>query len=567
MAKAKPVPAPEIGVLFRYRNLSADTLEEHKKMIASKGSCWWGWWKRPREPRRREVWDLLQEKLKAPGGVWVGLFDSGGLNRDRSVYLARITEVVPPLDDHLPEGSPPLPSNEQELVPEYYRNSPFSRAWLRIAEIRDEPLPFFGHYSYTGPPPLLGIPPDLLGRLANKVVKDDDELRTMDTTIWLVRPKRKDDHDEKFLAPSVHITAALSIEPIRVDGDTILHLTDLHFATGRNRDQHAWGYPTEDPKAKTLAEAVGQAATDKKVKKVGIIVISGDFTFIASDEEFDEAYKSINALLGTLGLGADNLVIIPGNHDIAWSKPDGENYNASTPVQSAPDEAKLAYKKFYKRLMKHTPNDDFSMGRRFILPSGITVDICALNSSSLEQGKDYLSGMGLVRPSSFNDVMESLQWRKYDKSFAFRILAVHHHLTATEDVESADEFSKGFGMAIDAKRILRDAARYGVHLVLHGHRHRVFVWREGVYQPPDQPQHQHRWKLGDVSILGGGSSGSTSVEGDRRFMNLITVTGTGLEVEILRSMGRYPFEMMHTWRADFALRDGRLQLGDWQDPV
>ena len=91
----------------------------------------------------------------------------------------------------------------------------------------------------------------------------------------------------------------------------------------------------------------------------------------------------------------------------------------------------------------------------------------------------------MVRKTVFSGVRKELGWETEGASLSLRILVLHHHLTATENFESPDEYSKGFGMAIDAKKILRDAADCGVHLVLHGHRHRVFVWREGVYALPD----------------------------------------------------------------------------------
>jgi len=37
----------------------------------------------------------------------------------------------------------------------------------------------------------------------------------------------------------------------------------------------------------------------------------------------------------------------------------------------------------------------------------------------------------------------------------------------------AERLFKGFGIALDAPRILRLAARIGVHLSLHGHKHRA----------------------------------------------------------------------------------------------
>jgi len=76
MAKRLAATTPEIRVLFRYRNMNADTLEEHKKIIKGKKACWWGWWKRPREPRRFEVWNYLEEQLNKHGELMVGLFEA-----------------------------------------------------------------------------------------------------------------------------------------------------------------------------------------------------------------------------------------------------------------------------------------------------------------------------------------------------------------------------------------------------------------------------------------------------------------------------------------------------------
>jgi len=270
---------------------------------------------------------------------------------------------------------------------------------------------------------------EFLSRLVNKVVSDREELRLMDTTIWQVRPTLVDDHREKFLAPSIRLTKPVSIEPIRVNGNAILHLSDLHFAKAR-RGEHVWWYPGEAKKNNSsLADVVGRATRDSNI---GIVIISGDFTFAASHDEFDEAYKSINAILGTLGLGPDNLVVIPGNHDIAWTRAKGDAYDPSLRVDTAPEEAKKAYANFYRRLMKHEANEDFSMGRRFLLPGGVVVEVCALNSSSLEQGEKYLAGMGMVRPNVFDDVREQLGWNESEPSLAFRVLVLHHHLGSAQ---------------------------------------------------------------------------------------------------------------------------------------
>jgi hypothetical protein len=483
----------------------------------------------------------------------VGLFDSGAAEDAVAVRQARVTQVIPPLPGA--PSPPPLPNDEQQLVPEYYRKSPFSSAWLKITEISDAPIAFFGSYSYDVAPPLPHIPPAYLSRLVGKRVYDAAELRAMDVTIWRVRPSVEGDLSERFLAPSIRIQKPLSNEPIAVKGPFILHLTDLHFAAGPNAGQHRWDIAAGGPNG-TLAEQVGLAL---RGLPIGIIIVSGDFTYIAHADEFDLAERSINALLGSFGLGPDNLVIVPGNHDIAWTA--GDAYNPATPVAYAPEAARTRYQSFYTRLMRHPPNTDFSMARRFVLPNGAVVDVCGLNSSSLEQGPHYLAGMGRVTPIAFGRVREAIEWRQDRPAPSLRIIAIHHHLTATEDLENAAEYSKGFGMAIDAKRILRDAAQSGVQLILHGHRHRCFVWNEGVYARPEFTE--QKWNLGQVGIVGGGSVGSTDVDGNRNFFNLLELSPEAVNLHIYRSQNAAAFERMTTWKAATSLKDGQFCLGDW----
>jgi len=545
---------PTIHFLFRFRDLSARTIEEHQRIIDASGSCWWGWWKRPSEDERSDVWNTLAKEIAANKSTSVGLFDSGSQTDELAVHRMTITEVIPPIDDA--SVAPGLPAGEEALVPLYYRSSPFSRAWMRVTAFEKNPLSFFKRYTYTSPPRLRGIPQRYLDRLKDKRVVDAEELRTMDTTIWQVRPSTSTDHDEKFLAPAIRIIEPVSKEVINVRGDTILHLSDLHFAT-TNRGQHVWGYPGESGK-RTLADAI---AGVKDIANVGTVVISGDFTFAARQDEFEQAANAVNALLGVFGLDADNLVIVPGNHDIEWSKKPGDTYERNAVVNNAPDAAKLQYRLFYRHLMRHDANDALSMGRRFVFSNGIVVELCALNSSSLEQGRDYLAGMGRVEPQALEDVGRGLDWFRNENSIALRVLVVHHHVTATEDLESPNEFYKGFGMAIDAKQTMRSAAKAGVHLVLHGHRHRVFLWNEGVYELPEHTR--ERWELGRIAVLGAGSAGSIEVTNNSHYVNLIDVGSHGLTVRMLRSQSLGKFEVMQTWSAKFGIENGHLTMTPW----
>lgn len=304
-----------------------------------------------------------------------------------------------------------------------------------------------------------------------------------------------------------------------------------------------------------MAEAIQQAVGDRRI---GLVLITGDFSFTGKPEEFSEAANSINRLLGLFNLDKDRLLIIPGNHDIQWTK--AENYDETAKVEQAPEAARRNYMDFCRQLYGHDPDASLVMGRRFVLPSGMVLEVCGVNSSSLETGKDFLAGMGKVDESSLDKIAKQFHW--HQSSAAFRILCIHHHLALTENLEPIKDYYRGYGIAIDAPKTLRTAASNHVQLVLHGHKHRPFVWASSVYE---LPEHTHqKWALGRVAMLGGGSAGSVETDGKRNYFNLLHLKGNEMQLEMFRSENTSPFELMRTWTASIVLdSEGRLSLRDW----
>ena len=361
-----------------------------------------------------------------------------------------------------------------------------------MKSIDAEPMEFFGKYSFAEPPKLPNYNKATLLRFADKIIVNADELRGMDTTIWRIRPALPQKDASKEILLSVRaLSDAISVEVVRCNSDTILHLTDLHFAVGKHRGQHVWRQESETTEIRsTVVDAVTSAL---KGREIGLVIISGDFTFLSDPKEFDEARIAISRLLKNLELNTDHMVIVPGNHDIQWTT-DAE-YNDNAEVLQAPADAKKNYKKFYQQLLLHDSSPFLSMGRRFALPCGLTIEVCALNSSSLETGKKFLAGMGRIEEEAFGDIIDQFSW-KTAQTLALRLLVIHHHLALTEDLEPAKGFGQGYGLAVDAVRVQRMAARAGVHLALHGHKHRAFIWRSTVYELPERAQTQYR--LGEL---------------------------------------------------------------------
>lgn len=542
----------EIHVVFRFRDLIANTLAEHRKVIQERGACWWGWWKRPQEDSHETLWDDLKKATASGSPVTVGLFHSG-LGK---VYLAEILDVIGPgpSDERVR-----VPEGEEDLIPEYYRKSPFSRAWLRMTTIGEEPVDdFFGRYSLAAVPQIPNYSESVLKRLQNKVILDPEELKGMDTTIWKVRLKTDKDSMEPLILTVRSIGRPISREPVEAQSDVVVHISDPHFAVGKHRDVHVWRLESEQESGRaTLAESIANALDGRRI---GLVVVTGDFTFTGAKEEYEEAEVFLRRLAGIWSLDMDRFVLVPGNHDIQWTK--NEKYDESSVVNIAPAEAQEQYRIFYRRVFGHDLSPLLAMGRRFVLPCGLTLEICGLNSSSLEQGKDFLAGMGRIQQNSFMAVANELGWKQAD-SLSLRVLALHHHLALTDNLEEPSSYYRGFGIAIDAPRIQRLAAQQGVQLALHGHKHRVFVWRSGVYELPEHAQSS--WRLGDLSIVGGGSAGSRETEASKNYFNVFEAGSDGLTLEIFRAEAAGSFDRIQRWRAGFTL-DGnplRLLLGDW----
>ena len=137
--------------LFRYRDLIADTLSEHRSILTTRGWCWWGWWKRPNEPSRLDLWQEIERSTEHGTRVQIGLFHSG----TGQVHPAMVDRVILPVEDEFGQCIPILPPDEElDAVPTYYRASRYSRGWIRLTSIAEMPTSFFGEFSYAAAPPL-----------------------------------------------------------------------------------------------------------------------------------------------------------------------------------------------------------------------------------------------------------------------------------------------------------------------------------------------------------------------------------------------------------------------------
>ncbi len=104
----------------------------------------------------------------------------------------------------------------------------------------------------------------------------------------------------------------------------LLHLSDLHL--GRKGDTGLGADPAGVlPKAPNqrrdfVIASLRHLASDLDGRKLDCVVISGDIVDRAADDEFQHLPEILDAL-GPAAPSADRVVVVPGNHDLAWEPP------------------------------------------------------------------------------------------------------------------------------------------------------------------------------------------------------------------------------------------------------
>lgn len=164
--------------------------------------------------------------------------------------------------------------------------------------------------------------------------------------------------------------------------------------------------------------------------------------------------------------------MIPGNHDIRWSK-EPAGYQPEAPVQRPPAEAEQNFRTFFSEAVKYNATDHLCMGRRFLLANFVAVDVIGLNSSRLEQ--KHFAGYGYVQSSQLRHTLEQMKWDEDRHRAHYRLLVLHHHLLPVAPVEDIGGYDPRFSITVDATDILSRSTMAEVDLILHGHQHQPFV--------------------------------------------------------------------------------------------
>lgn len=311
------------------------------------------------------------------------------------------------------------------------------------------------------------------------------------------------------------------------DNVIIHHISDIHVGTDHYDPKNKTTGEQLDPTLAFRFRAYVKYLESGAVPRPDLVVLSGDFVSKGNiKQDFETAYELIERLVVSLNKEREfspyRLCLVPGNHDLDWSK---DSY-----------EEKIAnYRSVFGRLVNKAIICDISNPPYFVIPN-TNVLIYLLNSCPL--GGRLRSGFAPIERTlqnsglhqeAIDDIIKTLRTeQRIDPGYVenedlrkmmedaskykdhLKIAVMHHNLSAAPS-DYIDQFSAIIN-AGEVKEYLQ-SARFD--MVLHGHQHHPYCTYEQIVpaaqelEPHEKTDWQsHRHSQG-VHIVGAPSLGTS----------------------------------------------------------
>lgn len=400
--------SPAIALRFRDTTPGIDTIAAHRELISRTGLVGWGWWKKTFETSETEkILTLLKDQQE----ISIVLIDRTA----ERAYLCTCVGFVEPK------------AADAKIVPLYYRD----------------------HIDETA------------GVFILRTIEDQkfdqalaDAIREQ-TFLWI----------GAVADPAFGHIATAAEAPGR---SCVLHLSDLHF--GRDYGFRLQGEDVSIGDGRQTLTACIVADLDRLslTNDVAAVIVTGDFMTHGdwATAPRRAALAEFEALRKRLGLERDQIIVVPGNHDVVrYSDPSKVDVRENAVEKQANYEHETMFRTFVDELIGRDWKASLNYVRRVHLGTA-DLDVCVLNSCTIAATEwteyGYVGRNGL-------DAIADLAKQKPERP-TFRFLAIHHHLLPVANVEAPR--SKGVTLTLDASDILAAAQRAGVNVALHGHQHK-----------------------------------------------------------------------------------------------
>lgn len=449
-----------------------DTISRHQAIIKAQQFVWWGWWKKDHEPMQSEALSEIEKNRP----IEIGLIERIA----KKFYSALCTEIV--FD---PKGND-MRSPNPKHTPIYYRKSSHP-AWFMFSSIKDlTSEEFDGKFG--------------------KIPEGDQTLFVVEEGGFKICP------------------ALADVKTIETEGDSILHLSDIHFG-----EDHAFAVVDRD-------DAIHEPSLVSKIcrhissQRIGVVVVSGDIITKGKEKNYQHAITFLDSLLNCLKLEHKHLVIVPGNHDIY-------THGIKNPTR------KYKHEQPFRTFLRYFYGEQKDIERlwAFHTQSGWDLYFVGLNSAHLRDkdtmdygyvGDDrYLPLLQHIAKSNNNKNLTELV---HDRKLTFAVL--HHHILPVLLVRRLEkrrpekpEKYRPVSLTLDAGKLITDLLTNGIYFVLHGHEHVPFIGSTTRAQLG-----QNTWTKDELFVIGMGSSGKKHLEDEMRenTFGIYTPQQDGLRVQI-----------------------------------
>jgi len=438
---------------------------EHRAVLAQRGVVGWGWWKKTFEDDQS---GSISARLVLDGKVDIVLIDR---STERQFLCHCVAFSQPERVD-------------RELVPEYYRaHTAMTAGIFSLTSIDD-----------------VRFEPELAEAIGDL------------TFLWM------GDHTDPALG---HVAV-----PAKAPGRScVLHISDLHFGSDYGFRLQGEDVHLGDAR-RTLTDCIA-ADLDRLqlTDDIAAIIVTGDFmTHGRFDADIRKAaLDEFEALRGRLGLERDQIIPVPGNHDVVrYADGAAVDVRENAVGKQTTYDHETAFRTFVDELVGRDWKASLNYVRRIQLDAA-DLDVCVVNSCTIAATEwteyGYVGRSGL-------DAIEELGQRPIERP-TFRFLALHHHLLPVANVEALK--SRGVTLTLDASDILAAGQRSRVHVALHGHQHKPKI---AMYQnlglngePTDGP----------IYVVANGSAGAKNGRlppGERNTYCLFKLNLDGIEMWI-----------------------------------
>jgi len=470
-------------LLLRFRDMLQDTVEQHNEIArkSKNNRVLWGWWKKETEPFPDPFLSTLSEELESHGhnsSSMVYFINSGR----KKLYRAELYRV-----HYDPSQEAFRPGEANELCPEYYRNTLLC-AWFEVGELQEinaESLEDFVFSTRNSTFNGNGLSAISKSRIGQPIDTTDFDFLEDNVSLWFICKKTN-------LSPtSIRSFPNIFHKSYLTRGHYILHLSDLHFGA-----QHAYAIPNAKNNIvgkQTLLDSMCRdlAVQNISPSEIALVLITGDLTCTANAQEFNEAVRFIEEIKRRFGLGAGQIVCVPGNHDIEWISKDG----------ILNEDAELNYRNFSRNIYNCEAEASLIRINEFLI-DGKKIAVFGLNSCRVESRET--AGIGYVGTEQIQ-LIEDFNRKCHDLDY--KIALLHHHLLPVNYTEAYSSKQKEVSILLDAEALMQSLISNGIQTVLHGHQHQPYFSQIRRLIPSGVAGHANGVD-GCLNVIGGGSVGT-----------------------------------------------------------